>query len=326
MFQKRHKIAASAILCRVSHFEGTQHEVRISKRDFVDRQIFEVLQQWELIKLDPETNYDFVYFPGVTTLEELDQCLARVSGDGAKALNQGQVAEVLEVWHRLAKPMFASSDVEISFEHVLFHGRSEFVSTKLDRCLFLHTDLSDVKFTNVTWDEQRSFLSNRLAMRDERHAEEQRSHEFVRTLYFQLKENYKKQGRFREAGDFHYGEMEMKRASQRSLWRYVSIATAYKYLSGYGEKYGLTLFWLALFIFAIFPILFVLLGVTNSVGEAMLHSLEVPAFLKSEPNSTVGSSVLVKVLEACERFVVYVLAILFTVAAKRRLQKAFERE
>lgn len=307
-------------------FEGTQHEVRISKHDFVDRQIFEILQQWKLIELDPETTYDYAKFPGVTTLEELDQCLARGSGDGANALNQGQVAKVREVWLQLAKPMFASSDAEISFEYVLFKKESKFESTKLDRCLFLHTDLSDVKFTSVTWDEQRSFLSNRLAVRDERHAEEQRSYEFVQALYFQLKENYKKRGRFREAGDFHYGEMEMKRASQRSPWRYVSTATAYKYLSGYGEKHGLALFWLVILIFAIFPILFVLLGVTNSVGDAILHSLEVPAFLKSEPNSTVGSSVLVKVLETCERFVVYVLAILFTMAAKRRLQKAFERE
>jgi hypothetical protein len=120
--------------------------------------------------------------------------------------------------------------------------------------------------------------------------------------------------------------MEMKRASRRLPWRYASFATAYKYLSGYGEQWELTLLWLGIFIVVVFPILFILSRAANGIGEAILYSLEVPPFLKLTPNGTVESSIVIKILKWSEGLVVSGLVILLGSAAKRNLQKVYERD
>ena len=58
------------------------------------------------------------------------------------------------------------------------------------------------------------------------------SYAWVEELYRQLKLNYEKEGDLKNAGDFHYGEMEMhRRAHPTQLWYQLYWA-----LSGYGER------------------------------------------------------------------------------------------
>ena len=74
----------------------------------------------------------------------------------------------------------------------------------------------------------------------------------VEILYRQLKRNFEEQRDYARSGDFHFGEMEMKR-KQLPRWRqYVSLIFLYKLVSGYGQKWyqGLISFLVLVFIFS----------------------------------------------------------------------------
>ena len=90
----------------------------------------------------------------------------------------------------------------------------------------------------------------------------------IAALYQQLKKNYDERKDYWTAGDFHYGEMEMKRLATkpasrifrliigkalgeermsraRRWWhRHVSLVALYKYASQYGESYARPALWL----------------------------------------------------------------------------------
>jgi len=55
--------------------------------------------------------------------------------------------------------------------------------------------------------------------------------------YQQLKCNFEKRGNYSDAGDFHYGEMEARRLSNKGIWKYISIYSWYWYISSYGQSY-----------------------------------------------------------------------------------------
>jgi hypothetical protein len=74
----------------------------------------------------------------------------------------------------------------------------------------------------------------------------------VEQLYRRLKDNYEKQRDPITAGDFHYGEMRMRRFSRPHknwfvtlLKRNVSFLALYEWISGYGEAYLRPLAWIA---------------------------------------------------------------------------------
>ena len=68
----------------------------------------------------------------------------------------------------------------------------------------------------------------------------------VERLYRNLKVNYISQGDNKNAGDFHYGEMEMHRRAIRWEW-FFNWYNLYRFLSGYGERPTRALGWLILF-------------------------------------------------------------------------------
>ncbi len=67
----------------------------------------------------------------------------------------------------------------------------------------------------------------------------------VERLYRHLKINYEAEKDYKNAGDFHYGEMEMHRRSNK--WRCFPLYwyNIYRWLSGYGERPSWALGWLA---------------------------------------------------------------------------------
>jgi hypothetical protein len=80
---------------------------------------------------------------------------------------------------------------------------------------------------------------------------DERNYELVAELYQQLKKNYDDRRDYWTAGDFHYGEMEMKRLhstrnnSIARWWHQLSgFAAWYRRLSEYGESYTRPLAWL----------------------------------------------------------------------------------
>jgi hypothetical protein len=70
----------------------------------------------------------------------------------------------------------------------------------------------------------------------------------VERLYRNLKMNYIKEGDYKNAGDFHYGEMEMHRRASKWRWFLLYWYNIYRFLSGYGERPSWALGWLAVFL------------------------------------------------------------------------------
>ncbi len=94
----------------------------------------------------------------------------------------------------------------------------------------------------------------RFALWDELGPEEkgqEKDYALIGKLYRQLKHNYEEQRDPITAGDFHFGEMHMRRLSHapkngllRFLKRNLSFLALYRWISGYGEDYLLPLAWI----------------------------------------------------------------------------------
>lgn len=120
-----------------------------------------------------------------------------------------------------------------------------FFRTNLGQALFCNCDVSKINFSLVEWptrkgNRKRMVFEEILAIND-RFASPLG---LIAELYQQLKRNYDGRGDYWAAGDFHYGEMEMKRLGlqtqnsfARWLHRNLGLIAWYKYASQYGENY-----------------------------------------------------------------------------------------
>jgi hypothetical protein len=187
-------------------------------------------------------------------------------------------------WVKLLKPQ------QVFFHHV-----------DLSRWSFLDTDLRRIDFDDVTWGTIPSYISalrsrrwvrrwerrhlsrrfllrllrlrlrltpTRTAIFDEirvpnEKVEKDRLAE-VERLYRHLKQNYESQRDYGRAGDFYYGEMEMKRRQLNPLGQIPFWI--YRILSGYGESYPRALFWLVV-MWLLFAVLFTVVGYTDEWGN-----------------------------------------------------------
>jgi hypothetical protein len=154
---------------------------------------------------------------------------------------------------RLLKPQ------QVFFHHV-----------DLSRWSFLDTDLRRIDFNDVTWGTIRRLWSRRTAIFDEISVSNEKvkvPKEYlakVERLYRHLKQNYESQRDYGRAGDFYYGEMEMKRRQLNPLGQIPFWI--YRILSGYGESYPRALFWLIV-MWLLFAVLFTVVGYTDEWGN-----------------------------------------------------------
>jgi len=130
-----------------------------------------------------------------------------------------------------------------------------FYKTNLGQALFHNCDVSKVTFSSVEWrmpkgggrrmlfDEEVD-LETASDLRVGRNSHDERDYGLIAELYQQLKKNYDERKDYWAAGDFHYGEMEMKRLHScsrrpwvRWLHRNLGLVAWYKYASSYGESY-----------------------------------------------------------------------------------------
>lgn len=144
-------------------------------------------------------------------------------------------------------------------------------------------------------------------------------------LYYELRLNHEEKGLFDEAIDFLYGEMETKRRSQSIPLRQISLTAWYRYLSAYGARPGLALFWLVAAIFIFFPLLYVVAGLSHDPVDpvkAILHSLEISTFLETPKGATEaardGVPIAAKFVAGFERLAVPFQAALFALAIQRK--------
>jgi uncharacterized protein YjbI with pentapeptide repeats len=152
-----------------------------------------------------------------------------------------------------------SSDPSLIFSLAHFEKPEavEFADVDLGQALFYRRDISKVAFSNVTWrrrENGRWMVFEEVVNLDHRGAEfglrpgrgsgDERRYVVIAELYQQLKKNYEERRDCWTAGDFHYGQMEMKRLASprrnpmlRWLHRNLGLVAWYKYASDYGESY-----------------------------------------------------------------------------------------
>ncbi|MGB6067487.1 MAG: pentapeptide repeat-containing protein [Desulfomonilaceae bacterium] len=111
-----------------------------------------------------------------------------------------------------------------------------FRGADLQKCHFLGTDLRKAEFTAVKWPKK----AGRFRVYDEGvKLKEGQTREWahIEQLYRQLKQNYEDRRDYERAGDFHYGEEEMRRKNPETPRRHRLFLALYWLVSGYGERY-----------------------------------------------------------------------------------------
>jgi uncharacterized protein YjbI with pentapeptide repeats len=195
----------------------------------------------------------------------------------------------------------------------------EFADVDLGQALFYRGDISKVGFSNVRWRHRENgkwMLFEEAANLEHAGAEyglhpgkdtpDDRNYVVIAELYQQLKKNYDDRRDYWTAGDFHYGEMEMKRLAcprltwpsrleaelsgrprlrklgercaklQSSPWllsklrwwhQRFGLAAWYRRASDYGESWGKPLLWLFA-VLVLFAALYPLLGLRPAGGKS----------------------------------------------------------
>ena len=128
----------------------------------------------------------------------------------------------------------------------------------------------------------------------------ERDYQLIAETYQQLKKNYDGRMDYWTAGDFHYGEMEMKRLhsprknkAARWLHRNLGLVAWYRYASEYGESYVRPLLAL-LAILALFTLLFPIPGMVFTKPDTpntppafpILNYTDFPAYLRAYKGPT----------------------------------------
>jgi hypothetical protein len=144
-------------------------------------------------------------------------------------------------------------------EEVVFDG------VDLSRALFINCDVSEFWFTSsVEWAKRDGddglAVFEEIILLDARPSEIQQqygglNHRAIEQIYHQLKKNYDARLDYRQANDFHFGEMEMRRLEPRTCQRLLKPwgrlrprlgpEAWYKYASDYGNSFAKPAWWLA---------------------------------------------------------------------------------
>jgi uncharacterized protein YjbI with pentapeptide repeats len=131
-------------------------------------------------------------------------------------------------------------DTELNFSQVIVDPLDavSFREADFTRCRLEDTDVRQLELTGISWPR----LGGRRAVFDEiafkRDREAARHHRArIERLYRELKQNYEDRRDFERAGDFHYGEKEMRRLNPATPASLRFFLTAYWLISGYGERY-----------------------------------------------------------------------------------------
>jgi uncharacterized protein YjbI with pentapeptide repeats len=175
--------------------------------------------------------------------------------------------ELEEVWEE------ELNDIKDKLNKIMKRGR-----ISLRNVSFRDTDMQKVRFLNVEWNREGFSLGplrmERIVIYDEKllkDVEEPSNYEAIARIYWGLRRNYERNGRYAEAGDFYISEMEMHRLkiaplpprrgkkSKPTVWEIIhrtilswgwwrrnllSPLPIYKYLSLYGESYTLAGLWI----------------------------------------------------------------------------------
>lgn len=200
-----------------------------------------------------------------------------------------------------------------------------FYKTYLGQALLHNCDVSEFLFANVRWRERdngkRMVFDEEKTLRLDQEATvallsdagpDERNYGLIAELYQQLKKNYDDRKDYWTAGDFHYGEMEMKRLAtprpnfmsgwaknlglagnrfdkiRRDWHRHLGLAAWYRYGSEYGESYDRPILWLFA-VLLLFTFLYPLVGLrpppkSGQQGDAELSYSNVNHYAAMGPH------------------------------------------
>jgi uncharacterized protein YjbI with pentapeptide repeats len=330
-------------------FFDFQYVIFEQKVDF-SKTIFPATVDFKYAKFYEESEFEEVEFKGVVMFNRAE-FLREVKFIKTSFLNNEKKHDVnfseaffgeRAIFEGLAnKRIFDGNRFVLFQEDILGRlGGVKFIRANLTKCSFIDTDVSKVEFTNVQWDKKRYFIFwERNIIYDELKLIENKNYKEcpeVEKVYRQLRINYEKDGNYRDAGDFHIGEMEMRRLAmgrwkvgnkllQRFLnaWGWIyqncfSLTVWYKWFSGYGENHWLALSWLVCLVFLLFPILYINNGFESNFYFAILHSLEISTLQQASINITSHWG---RFFEILQRIFVPSLLTLFLLALGRRFKR-----
>ncbi len=226
------------------------------------------------------------------------------------------------------------------FQNLIFgpQGSLRFQDLSLGLASFLGTDMRRLEFHNIRWYhyQGRQVIYDEILLRGKGGPYvlnltpwREPDHDYeglcarVEELYRYLKLDYEMEGDLKQAGDFHFGEMEMHR--QASFWRRwfpLSWYNLYRVLSGYGERPLRALGWLV-GIVAGLALSLQWLGLKTAEGplagftESLIYVLEHMSLIRPEwpkPITQGGG-----LLAAVSHFLILGQAALFLLAIRNRL-------
>ena len=241
-------------------------------------------------------------------------------------------------------PIF--KDVLVDFRNVVINPPNVaiFRDADLSRCLFQGTRLDKIEFTNVKWAKISGKLGySRTGVYDEKvlldniknkkktknKDKDDLDWEHIERVYRDLKINHKESGDHERAGDFHYGEKEMRRRNPDTPRAHRFFLNLYRIISGYGERYLRPLFWAAvLLVLCTFG--YLLLGISkdeiplklaNPLDwiRTALYSLQVMTFIR--PTYLEHTTLASTGLKAFQSIFGPVVIGLFALALRQRLKR-----
>ncbi|MBI5569327.1 MAG: pentapeptide repeat-containing protein [Desulfomonile tiedjei] len=165
-------------------------------------------------------------------------------------------------------PVFC--DAEVDFRDVIIEPLDALVlrDADLSRCRCQGTDLRKAEITGALWRK----IGSRFGVFDEVASipmDATRDWYDIERLYRELKQNYEDRRDYERAGDFHYGEKEMRRINPKTHWAWRFVLGVYLVVSGYGERCLRPLAWASLFL-ALFTIGYLWCGLCPKDGDQIL--------------------------------------------------------
>lgn len=239
--------------------------------------------------------------------------------------------DLLASLQRPPDPIF--SKVEVDFREVNIDPPDAvtFREADLRKCLFLDTDLRKACMTGVEWPQ----IGHRVGVYDECYALESGENPpwpRIEQLYRQLKQNYEDQRDYERAGDFHYGEKEMRRKNPETSWGLWLLLVLYWLFSGYGERVLRPILWtLGLSVVCAVAYAYLgdlslkeatpghpTLGKSPTWGEIAIYSFQATAFFR--PQNFVLSA-WAKVIYTLQSLLGPLLLGLFALAVRQKLKR-----
>ena len=201
-----------------------------------------------------------------------------------------------------------------------FFGNVLLSNVSLRECRLVGNPIDKITLSNIRWTE---VTGGRAVLYDETELSSNSTlSRNIQGAYQVLKEKYRQLGDHSLSGDFHFGEMEMKRREVGFFKRNLGWEAWYYYLSGYGTR-PLRAMLCLLYLLVLFTCIFTLWGdpkVENNVQESFLFTMQAATFqpLSADQAQWTGET---RLMASLVRVVVPLQAGLLALAIRMRLKR-----